>query len=122
MKFIHGKVKDCEKYMGWITGSFFPHDTFNYDKNIEVKVEFYGESASIVRHYHTKRKTWSIVLQGALNLNIEDNPITVKAGEFVIFEPGVTEELTSILPNSIAVHIHTPSVEVDKVEVPIYDK
>ena len=118
MKFLKGKISDYEQTRGWITGSFFPTDLLTHDKDVEIKVDHFKTVTSFSKHYHSKRKTWTIVLQGAMHMKINDEPMTISKGEFIILEPGVTEELFSTDPDTIAVSLHTPSLNhSDKVDI-----
>lgn len=117
--FMHGKVGEEQllPYKGWITGAFLPENTPAYDKNLEVRVDYFNGDEKFAKHYHAERKTWTIVLKGCMNMVINDEPISIKEGEFIIYEPGVTEELLSVDPGSIVVSIHTPSTgKSDKVD------
>ncbi len=118
MRFIHGKVADSQKYWNWITGSFYPKDVLNHDNDLEIKVEFLKNNTVGEPHYHPRSKAWTIVLQGAMHLKVAKKQVEVKAGEYIIYEPGVIEELTGTDPDTIVVNIHKPSFPGgDKVEI-----
>jgi mannose-6-phosphate isomerase-like protein (cupin superfamily) len=117
MKFQHGKIADNEKTRGWITGNFFPSSELAHDDNVEIKVDYFTKSHCFTKHHHTIRKTWTIVIQGTMHLIIDDTKVTVNAGEYIIYPPGTTEEMTGTDPNTIAISIHTPSIPgQDKVD------
>lgn len=116
MRYVHNKIAEND-FKGWITGSFYPTGILNHDKNIEIKINHFQESTSFPAHYHSVRKTWTIVLEGAMHMIIDGDNITIGKGEYVIYGPGVVEELLATEPNTIAVSIHSPSAENDKVDV-----
>lgn len=116
-KWVHGKVEKNSKYRGWITGSFYPEEVINHDKNIEIKVDYFDKSESFKKHFHLKRKSWTIIIEGTMYMLINGERITIKKGEYIIYKPGVTEELIKTDPNTIVVSIHTPSTKPDKVDV-----
>lgn len=117
MKFVHGKVSDYKEYKNWITGSFLPKNTPNYDSNLEIKVDYFENTKSFKKHYHSYRKTWTIVIEGCMHMLIDDNKIDIRKGEFIIYNPHVTEELLSTDIGTVAISIHTPSGEDDKIFV-----
>ena len=109
MKSVHGKIKGASQYRGWITGAFYPKDLLNYDKNLEIKVEYFAESTSAPAHFHKQRKSWVIVLEGGIKMKIEDKLVVVKKGEYLIFKPKVKEELVSVDVGTVLVSVHAPS-------------
>lgn len=116
--YIYGKVSDYTKTNGWITGSFFPTKELNHDNKVEIRVDYFDEDKSFSSHYHSKRKSWTIVLKGCMKLIINGNEINLREGEFIIYEPGVTEELVSVDKGTIAVSIHSPSFKTpDKINI-----
>jgi mannose-6-phosphate isomerase-like protein (cupin superfamily) len=117
-KYIHGKFSDYKNNHGWITSAYFPEDLINHDKNLEIKVDHYPDSSSFPAHYHTQRKTWTLVLSGCMHMVIEGNNIDIHKGEFVIYEPEVSEQLISTDPDTTAVSLHSPSNKTDdKIEI-----
>lgn len=48
---------------------------------------------------------------------INNEKITIKKGEYIIYEPGVNEELIKTDPKTVTVSIHTPSTKQDKIHI-----
>lgn len=117
MKYMTGSLEQYYDKRGWITGSFFPENTLNYDKNIEIKIRTVEKSSPNKPHYHKNKKTWIIVINGSVNLLINDEPVGLKSKQFVIFEPGISEELKTAESGTIIITIHTPSTTNDVVEL-----
>lgn len=115
--FQTGKIKEYENTKGWISGSFFPTELLNHDDNVEIKIEYLAEPTSAKRHYHKFRKSWVLVLAGEIDYVIDNNPVNLTQGDFIIFGPNITEEVTNSKPGTVLVCIHSPSGENDKVEL-----
>ena len=113
---IYGKISDYKQTKNWISGSFFSKESVSYDENVEIKVDYFNESTSFEKHYHKTRKTWTIVIAGGMHMIIDGKALHIKAGEFVIYEPGINEELLGTDPGTVTVSIHSPSGLQDKIE------
>ena len=95
---------------GYITGSFFPAEMLEYDTSIEINYSDLPDSFSAAPHCHAKSKTWVIVMKGKMYFKINGEEVEVGAGEFLIFEAGVPEEVVRVDPGTGSFTIHSPSI------------
>lgn len=95
----------------YFTGSFSDPSQLSFDRNIEINHAVLPNDFSAPRHYHAQSKTWVLVLKGAMHFKIDDQAVTVAAGEVLIFEKGVWEEVVSVEPGTESITIHSPSIQ-----------
>lgn len=115
-KYLVGNINDYQESRGWISGSFFPKEILNHDENVEIKIERLDSSITIKKHHHTRRKSWVLVIEGEIQFLVDDQEVNLKSGDFLIMDPGVTEEVTKSSPGTTIVSVHSPSGAVDKIE------
>jgi quercetin dioxygenase-like cupin family protein len=109
-KYIFGKIGD-EKInkKGFISGALFPEDSLLHDKSIEINYSNLPDDFKAASHYHSKSKTWVIVVKGKMYFRIDEKPIEVNKGEFIVFSAGTHEEVVKVDPETETIVIHSPS-------------
>lgn len=109
-KYILGKIGDDEiNKKGFISGALFPKNSLLHDTSIEINYSRLPDDFKAVPHYHSKSKTWVIVIRGKMYFKIADNSIALSEGEFIVFPAGVHEEVIKVDPSTEAIIIHSPS-------------
>ena len=118
MKYLKDSFqKYALSHKGSIVGSFFDPATLNFDENIEINYSKLSADFTASPHYHAKTKTWVLVLKGEMKFRVFKEEIIVKAGEFLIFEKEVPEEVLSVEESTEVITIHAPSIKGgDKVQ------
>lgn len=112
MTYLKGSFKDYEKERkGYISGTFFPEDSPNYEERIEINFKQLPDDFSAPRHLHKIMKTWVIVTKGKMYFNIDDESVEVGAGEFLMFDAGTPEEVVKVDPGTEVINIHVPSAK-----------
>jgi len=110
-KFLVRKLDECHKsHKGYIGGAMFD-DSLQHDQQIEINHNILPDSFTAPSHYHSRSKTWVIVLKGAMHFKIEDENIVVNQGEFLIFDKNVKEEVVRVEPGTESITIHAPSIK-----------
>ncbi|HNQ31123.1 MAG TPA: cupin domain-containing protein [Candidatus Woesebacteria bacterium] len=104
---------------GWIVGAFYEPGSIQYSGDLEIRhgiIE--GREFIFSPHYHTQRTSYLLVVKGEIVMKFDGQQVTVSAGQFAIFLPGVTEEGISAKPGTELLIIRTPSSpKEDKVEI-----
>lgn len=119
MEYLKGKFTDYQKETkGYISGAFLPKDSLNHDDRVEINVSKLPEGFTAPKHLHQHMKTWVLVVKGKMYFKINDQPVVIAVGEFIIFEHGTPEEVEKVDPGTECITIHAPSiVGGDKEEV-----
>ncbi len=113
-------LKDyLSSHNGWVVGAFFPPDSLQHSEEVEIRHGVIkGKEFVFPPHYHTRRTSYIFVIHGSVSMEFDGEPMTISAGEFAIFLPGVSEEGVSAEPGTELVIVRTPSsAREDKVEV-----
>jgi quercetin dioxygenase-like cupin family protein len=109
-KYILGKIGDeVINKKGYISGALFPEDSLLHDKSIEINYSSLPDDFKAAGHYHSKSKTWVIVIKGKMYFKIDEDPIEVNKGEFIVFSAGTYEEVIRVDPGTEVIVIHSPS-------------
>lgn len=106
-------------YAGWIVGAFFPPESPLHSDDVEIRHGILsGNEITFPPHYHTHRVSYILVTRGELTMKFDGQLTIVKAGEYVVFFPGVTEEGITAKPGTELIIVRTPSSrKEDKVNV-----
>lgn len=94
-----------------LIGSFIDAKSVRHDTNVEIAFSQLEPGFSAAPHIHTETKTVVIVLAGSMTFALNGEHIKVEAGEYIVFQKGVTEEVISVEANTQNLTIHTPSVQ-----------
>lgn len=93
-----------------LIGSFIDPDSIKNDPNVEIIFSKLEPGFRALPHIHTQTKTVVIILKGGMTFSLDGEVVTVKEGEYLIFDKGVVEEVISVEPNTQNLTIHTPSI------------
>ncbi len=100
-----------QHHKGYLSAAFLDPSSLGFDQDVEINYNHFTEPFSAPRHYHAKSKTWVLVLSGAMQFVVDSEAVSVSAGEYLIFDKGVTEEVTSVELGTTALTIHSPSIK-----------
>lgn len=110
-KYLKGSLDQyAGERRGYITGSFFPEMELEHDTSIEINYANLPKSFTAPAHYHAHSKSWVIVTKGKMYFKVNGQAVEVGAGQFLILEAGVHEEVTRVDPGTSTFTIHTPSI------------
>lgn len=114
-KFFVGNIKDNSKENGWFYGHF-ADNLLLQSSLVEVAWQDISEKKAEPsdKHIHKKAVEINIVISGEMRLTINDQPITVSAGNFYIVYPGAVVNQVEADKGTVNICIKAPSVKGDK--------
>ena len=84
--------------------------TLSHDELVDIVFSRFDKKVHFPAHIHTQTKTLVMVLKGKMIFKLDGAEVSVKKGEYVIFEKGVIEEVVSVEVRTESLTIHTPSI------------
>ncbi|MGI8588793.1 MAG: cupin domain-containing protein [Chloroflexia bacterium] len=69
------------------------------------------------RHYHRELYEVYLVVRGSSTMVLNDNPITLSAGDVLVVEPGEVHTFAGNTPDYFHFVLHCPRIAGDKVAV-----
>ena len=91
-------------------GSFLEISSIRNEQNVEIIFGKLEPGFYAAPHIHTQTKTLVIVLKGGMTFSLDSEVVEVNAGEYLVFNKGVVEEVTSVKSGTENLTIHTPSI------------
>ncbi len=101
---IHLSANKDEK-KGWFIGP--------WNSDVSIPVGYANEGIN-EKHYHAQMSEIYLVARGESTAVVNDQEVTLQAGNILVVEPGEVHTFTNSSPDYFHFVIHTPFVKGDK--------
>lgn len=114
-KYFVGKIASSLKKDGWFFGHFTDNPLLRSSLVEVAWQEISNKKAEPKdKHVHKEAVEINIIISGSMNLLINNEPVSVKAGEFYVVWPGAVVDKVEAADNTVDLVIKAPSVPGDK--------
>lgn len=114
-KYFVGSMSSSMKKDGWFFGHFADSPLLKSPLVEVAWQEISNKKAEPKdKHVHKEAVEINIIISGSMNLLINDQPVSVKAGEFYVVWPGAIVDKVEAGDNTVDLVIKAPSVAGDK--------
>lgn len=107
-KYLHASFTNSDKQV--LLSANNQLGTLSHDELADIAFSRFDEEAHFPVHIHTQTKTLVMVLKGKMVFKLDGEEISIKKGEYIVFEKGVVEEVVFVKVGTESLTIHTPSV------------
>jgi len=107
--------KQQQKMRGWLTGQFFPKGSPFKDDKVEIccKTLSVGNPEDKL-HQHPYGKEYLIVVKGKAILQVGDQRLVIKKGDYLVVPKNTPEKLIKVIEEITFLGIRCPSVPDNK--------
>ena len=109
-----GSVHNPSGAKGWLIGAFLDKDHPCSTGALEVSRKVMGPETKEKKHNHKVATEFWIVIQGSVNIIIDDHPLELKTGEYLLVNPGTPTEILWAKKGTVVIVAKAPSITTDK--------